>query len=249
MIVLDKLTATYSPQDPCAMTIGSFDGVHLGHQALLSEMRDRIGPKGTLSVLTFSNHPSHILPQRTPTPLISSKEIKLRYLEEYGVDVVFCIKFTHNLAEKPYDFFLKELYKACPFSLLLLGEGASLGRKRQGTAEKLTALGEELGYRVKYMEKRKTGKEQISSNRIRACILEGRIEEAQDLLGHPLVIEAQETIQGLIIEPEMCVPQRGSYQVQATQNGSKINSTITFEGKKPKIATPISKGPVSIRFI
>lgn len=249
MKVFDTLNTTYSPSGTCAITIGSFDGVHLGHQALLSSMREKIGPGGTLCVLTFSNHPSQVLPNRQPVPLILSKNLKLRYLKKYGVDVVFCLDFTLELAAKSYDIFLRELHEACPFSLLVLGEGATLGKKREGTPEKVAKLGDQLGFQAEYIQKKESGECPISSNRIREYIQNGKVKKAESLLGHSFETEAFVQANEIITPLETCFPNQGTFPVSFLQNENKINSTIYCEGKKWETDQNLSDGPILIKFL
>ena len=213
MIILEGLKTTHCISKPCALTIGNFDGVHLGHQALIKRIREITGPDGTVCVLTFSNHPSYTLPGSTPVPLISSKSLKLKYLEENGVDIVYCLEFTRELAQKEYDLFLNEVKAVCPFEVLVLGEGATLGRKKGGTPEKIKELGEKLGFSVEYLPKMKFGAKIISSGVIRKCILTGHLKKAAELLGHPLKLEAYFENNTLHFSKQSCIPPDGSYPI------------------------------------
>ncbi|MDN3505807.1 MAG: FAD synthetase family protein [Simkaniaceae bacterium] len=186
MIILEDFNENTSPSRPCAMTIGSFDGVHLGHQKILQRLRDMVGPKGSVAVFTFSNHPTHVLPGRDPVMLICSKKEKLEFLEKCGVDVVYCIPFTLEFAKMTYAEFLQTLMKNCPFDFLVLGEGACLGKKREGTPELVTDLGAKLGFQTEYLSKLQEGESVISSGSIRKAIKEGNFKQASVLLGRTL---------------------------------------------------------------
>lgn len=185
MIIYDNLDQSALASVPCVLTIGNFDGVHLGHQRILKEMRAIAGPKGTVCVITFSNHPSSVLPGKTPVKLIQSNSLKLSYLEKYGADVVYNLEFTPELSHLRYDVFLGRIKGSCPFNYLILGEGDAFGYKREGTPEKVTLLGTDLHFEVLYLPKMKWKNEPISSRRIRKCIEQGHLSDATELLGHP----------------------------------------------------------------
>lgn len=223
MIVLEDLDASCSAARPCALTLGSFDGVHKGHQLLLKKLRDLVGPEGSVVVVTFSNHPSHILPGRVPHGMILSKKLKLEALEDCGVDVVYIVPFTMEIAGKTYEEFCRGLWDACPFDYLVLGEDARLGKGREGTREKVTELGEEVGFKAVYISKAADDVEMISSRRIRKCILEGDLDQAKQLMGRPARFE-------IVIEDGIghfadgiCIPKDGMYNAIIDGQAEKIH--------------------------
>jgi riboflavin kinase/FMN adenylyltransferase len=165
---------------PTALTIGSFDGVHLGHQALLAALKSKGSPT---TVLTFSNHPYQVLTPHAPHfPHLTCFSQKLQLLEECGIDTVIAIAFTLEFANIPFDTFLLQ------FSLthLLLGKGSSFGKMREGTEEKVVPFAKKEGFIAEYLPKIFHANEPISSRRIRACIAAGDIALAETLLGRPL---------------------------------------------------------------
>ncbi len=213
MQVFEDLTPTPSSTPPRLLTVGSFDGVHRGHQTIVRHMRKIAGPDGTVCILTFSNHPSHILPNRPPAPLICSKKLKLQYLKELNVDIVYCIPFTLELAGLTYQAFLKKVQQAYPFDTLILGEGASLGRKREGTPEKMQSLAKEQNFSVQYLPKLTTQDKDISSGSIRRYIQEGNLKKANELLGHPFTLEGNLDSGKLQLPTHTCLPPDGDYSV------------------------------------
>lgn len=219
MIILDSIYATHIPQGTCVLTIGSFDGVHRGHVHLLSQARSYAGSLGTVCVITFSNHPTHILPNRKPVPLLSSAEEKLRLLEEQKVDVVYCIPFTKDLSSLQYDEFIQLIMNHCPFNYLLLGSGARLGKNREGTAEKLRNLSDQMGFKSVFIDKQQVDEEDISSNAIREAILKGDMELAKALLGHPYSIQGRMKNDQFIFAHNRCVPPDGVYNVKISDYG------------------------------
>ena len=244
MITLEDLSATYSLPRPCALTIGSFDGVHLGHQRILQKLREKVGPMGTVCVLTFSNHPSQVLFGEKPAPLIFSKNLKLEALAECGVDVTLCIPFTQKLASKSYAVFLEELMTSCPFDFLVLGKGACLGEKKEGSPKKVTQLGKEMGFITQYIPKAEKDDFVISSGKIRELILSGNLTKASTLLGHPLMIEGEVQSQHLIIDPNICLPPDGEYTILV--NNKK--ETIQIQDRRIVMQFPIANGKMHLAF-
>lgn len=186
MKIIENMETPALLERPCAMTIGCFDGVHKGHQSLLSEMRHLVGSKGNICVFTFSNHPSHILPNWNPVDLILNKEAKLKWLSYFGVDCVYCIPFTIEIAKINYKNFIKNLFKACPFDHLVLGKDAHLGSGKKGTPLLVSLLCKTLNAEAHYLNKSVINQEVISSSRIRDLLFHYKIDEAINLLGHSL---------------------------------------------------------------
>ena len=117
---------------PSALAIGSFDGVHLGHQTLFQHLRAKLPPHGILTALTFSNHPSHIFTPKSPIPLISPPLQKVKHLFDYGIDIVIFLPFTKEFANISFKTLLTQLHSSLSFSHLAFGTGAVLGKNREG---------------------------------------------------------------------------------------------------------------------
>lgn len=159
------------------LCIGIFDGVHRGHQHLIQYLKE-LGGKSVL--LTFSNHPSEILGRSAPKSIIPQEE-KIAILRKL-VDEVLVIPFTLQLAELTYEQFLEPY----PIRHLVLGEGAALGRGRQGTPERLRELGKKRNFEVHVVPHLCDAGAPISSTRIRALLASGEKDEAERLLGRKL---------------------------------------------------------------
>ncbi|HSX25931.1 MAG TPA: FAD synthetase family protein [Chlamydiales bacterium] len=162
---------------PTALTIGFFDGVHLGHQALLKSLRKR---SDHITVFTFIHHPLQILKPPAPKPICSFHQ-KLALLKDAQVDIVIAIPFTQEFASTPFDAFLSQF----PLTLLLLGEGSAFGKNREGNEENVKAFAAKQGFIAQYLPKLILGNEPISSRRIRASIAAGDFARASQLLGRP----------------------------------------------------------------
>ena len=156
-----------------ALTIGFFDGVHVGHQALLKVLRSK--PHAT--ILTFSNHPQSLFHPPAPDLLISYEE-RIERLQEYA-DVVMVLPFTAELANTTYI----ELLNRFDLSHLILGEGSIFGNNRKGNEENVRRYGKEKGIQIEYIPKVLFEGEPISSSRIRKAIGEGQTSLANQLLG------------------------------------------------------------------
>lgn len=167
---------------PIAATIGSFDGLHLGHQAIFKRLRELAGPTGTTAVITFSNHPSDIL-SKTPTPLIYPPDQKLALLKTLDIDLTVFLTFTKQTASNTYDQFLLSLKKHLPFDHLVLGSDAVLGKGRTGTPNVLRAFAKTHNFQLEYIPHIELDGAPISSTRIRTLLSENKTLEASRLLG------------------------------------------------------------------
>ncbi len=231
---------------PCVLSIGTFDGLHLGHLSLLYKAREitksGLNP-GTLAVLTFSNHPSELFTPKKVSPRLSSPEHKLQLFQEHGVDLVISLTFNRSLSEKPYDHFLKWIKDSVPFSHLVLGSDALFGKNRDGSPEKVINLGNLLSFKAAYHPKFEYQGEPISSSLIRKHVTDGNLEIASKMLGRPYSIVAlfsppphqkdlffaeQVTLSNL------CLPPQGTYKVMVKIKNRFIPATAEIN-KEPQL--------------
>lgn len=176
MIIHSSLENIPVLEKPVAITIGTFDGVHLGHQQLFLELKKH----GRAVVLTFSNHPSEILsPSEIPAPILTLHE-KLELFQQFGIAMAIVIPFTSTLAQIPYDQFLELL----SFSTLVGGEDVRIGARGEGNRATLTKLGETAGFKTIFLPKWNLGGTTVSSRLIRKLIQTHQFDQAQTLLGH-----------------------------------------------------------------
>lgn len=172
------------------LTIGNFDGVHLGHQALLRLLRDKARACGLPAVvLTFEPHPREFFtPAETPARLASLRE-KLLLLEAAGVDRVHVCRFDQRLAGlSAEDFIEKLLVRGLSVRHLIIGDDFRFGRGRKGDFALLQAAGESFGFRVQAMPTLDVAGERVSSSALRAALAEGDMSHAARLLGRPYSI-------------------------------------------------------------
>jgi riboflavin kinase/FMN adenylyltransferase len=245
-------------EQPSGLTIGSFDGVHLGHQALLKHLRAQLPVRSPLIVLTFSNHPSSLFSPHSPTPLICSPLQKVKYLKEYGVDIVLFLPFTHEFANTPFDIFLKFLKQRLNFSCLTLGQGATLGRNKEGNEANVKTFAEKLHVQVDYLQKYLINGLPVSSGRIRHLITQGKLPEAKECLGRPYslaggLLEKQGKyclhLPGLCLPPECSFPVRVKTSARTlTGHATPQHSHQIIQLDLPKDSFPILEKEVEIEF-
>ncbi|MFN3973663.1 MAG: bifunctional riboflavin kinase/FAD synthetase [Dehalococcoidia bacterium] len=186
---LDELTSN-AVAGPSAVTIGVFDGVHLGHQHLFAVLCAEAQRQALKTVaVTFRNHPRLLLYPDRPFPLITTTEERIRLIQQQGMDAVIPLTFDADLARVPAEEFLLALVARLGMRLLVAGEDFALGYHRQGTLQVVRELGEKIGFAVAVVPPFLLDGTVVSSSAIRQAILEGRVEEATRLLGRPPALE------------------------------------------------------------
>lgn len=166
------------------MTIGNFDGVHLGHHALLKRViEDAEARGGTSVVLTFDPHPLKILAPRIAPRLILSLPDRLRLLREVGIDCVMIQRFTPAFYNLPAREFVRRFVSGIGTRCLWVGRDFRFGKDRGGTVQDLLSWGAAEGFEVKIIEEVIALKTRISSSRIRALIEAGEVNRAARYLG------------------------------------------------------------------
>lgn len=169
----------------CVATIGNFDGVHRGHQAVLSTLRQEAQALGLPSmVIIFEPQPlEYFQPQAAP-PRLTQLRSKLRALEAAGVDRVLCLQFGRRLAQMPAETFIDDLLVArLGVRFLMVGDDFRFGHGRRGDYAMLQAAGAEHGFRTVRMPTVHEDSERVSSTRLRKALAEGDLAAAENLLG------------------------------------------------------------------
>ncbi|OGO11500.1 MAG: riboflavin biosynthesis protein RibF [Chloroflexi bacterium RBG_16_47_49] len=178
-------------QDTC-LTIGSFDGVHMGHQQLIKELNQnahRVGAKPV--VLTFHPHPSVILRGRTGSFYLTTVPEKVKLLDELGTDIVISHPFTYELSRSTAREFVLYLMEHLGFRQLWTGYDFALGKGREGNVEYLRSLGAELNFQVHVVKPITSDGQTISSSQIRNLLMQGSVEEANKSLGRPYKVTGE----------------------------------------------------------
>ncbi|MBB5391793.1 MULTISPECIES: bifunctional riboflavin kinase/FAD synthetase [unclassified Herbaspirillum] len=180
---------------PCALTIGNFDGVHLGHQALLARVREAAGRlELDAAVMTFEPHPREFFaqlagkPENAPARIANLRD-KLQSLADSGIDRVIVEHFgSHFAALSPQDFIEKILVQGLHVRWLMVGDDFCFGARRAGNLDTLVAAGKQYGFEVHSMPTVTNAGVRISSSAVRAALAAGDFGLARQLLGHPYSI-------------------------------------------------------------
>jgi riboflavin kinase/FMN adenylyltransferase len=169
------------------LTIGTFDGVHRGHQYVVGKTVEAARALGLKAVVvTFRAPPRSVLRPETPVPSLSSLDERVRFLEELGVDMVVPLTFDLELAQLHAREFVGLLRQHLGLRRLVIGPDFALGNRREGTAHVLTELGGEMGFTVEALAPfQDDGGARISSSAIRQALAEGDVQVAQRMLGRP----------------------------------------------------------------
>ena len=225
---------------PVVLTIGSYDGLHLGHQAVLEHLVQTARKQNLRSVvLTFSNHPTTVLRPANPIPLICTQVHKLKLFDKASIDMVILLPFTREFSEQSADQFLRKVRHAFHFQTLILGSDAHIGKNREGDQATVTALADQLGFSIEYFPDRLMDGQRISSNLIREAIRQGDLKQVAVLLGRPYSIystvlkgngkgatlgfpTANLDVSGL------CLPPLGVYAVALLEGGRKYHGVANL---------------------
>ena len=170
-----------TPEGELAAALGSFDGLHLGHRQVIGNTLSAPGLRP--AVITFQQNPSVSL-QKKPVPLLTTNEQKLALLEEMGVEVVYLLPFDRIRDMEPEDF-VEALYRVCRVRALSCGFNFRFGKNGRGDAGLLKELCREKGIGLSVTPPVSVAGETVSSTRIRACLEQGDVQQAGQLLGRP----------------------------------------------------------------
>jgi len=173
------------------MTIGNFDGVHLGHQAILRYVVDRAEELGTVaSTMTFDPHPVKLLRPRMAPRLLSNLDQRLELIERTGMETALVVPFTHRLARMPAEDFVKDvLVDRLGIEEAYIGANFRFGADRGGDVALLERMGRELGFKAAASPIVELDGGVVSSTRVRQAVADGRVEEAASMLGRHVFID------------------------------------------------------------
>ena len=218
-----------APERGSAITIGTFDGVHLGHRALIARAVASAGELGCVSVvLTWDKHPNEVVhPERVP-PLIATPERRIELLAERSPDLLVTLQFDHELSQWSPERFVEEvLVKGLAARTVFVGENWRFGKGATGTAQLLRELGSELGFEAEPVSLEQIEGERVSSSRIRKAVGNGDVALAGEMLGRPfdmdgIVVHGDARGRGLgfptanvALDPKLVHPARGVYAGRA----------------------------------
>ena len=246
---LDEATAL--PSRPLHLAIGMFDGMHLGHRAVVeSALRSARRAKGVAAALTFDPHPSRVLRPESAVAMIQPVDARVEALLQEGLDAVIVHPFSREYAAIEAADFLPHLRERLPhLAGLYVGENWRYGRGRAGDISSLIAAGADAGVTVVSAPRINHNGRPISSTRIRECLASGELEQANELLGYSYGGEGT-TVAGkqlgrtigfptLNIEwPVECLPRLGVYAVRVRDEsvpGSEWQNAVANFGLRPTV--------------
>jgi riboflavin kinase/FMN adenylyltransferase len=247
------------PQDwpQPVLTIGNFDGVHLGHQSLMRTLVARAAATGGLSlVLTFDPHPLQVLaPDNAPRQIQTLKQ-KLAALDALGIDVVVVLPFTRDLAHMGAREFVRGiLYERLRSKEIHVGASFAFGHRREGSFNLLKEMGEELGFLVEKIHQVQFRGTRVSSTLVRQSLISGQAGLARRLLGRPFALEG-EVVHGAAAGSGLRVPTanvdarnelipRTGVYVSFLALGDRRRKSVTNIGTRPTL-TGLASGPLTV---
>jgi riboflavin kinase/FMN adenylyltransferase len=231
---------------PCALAIGNFDGVHIGHQVLIRRTvafatQNNVAP----AVLTFDPHPTAVVaPDRMPQ-MICTLEQRLALLTRFGAEKILVLPFTPELARlSPEEFVLQVVIGVLQTRGVFVGDNFRFGYRQAGTPGVLRSLGEKYGFATEFMHPVRYRNEVVSSSLIRKYVSSGNVARAGRLLGHCFALEgpvigghgigSKQTVPTLNLSPvKNQVTPRGVYITETIERGGRRWPSITNIGIRP----------------
>lgn len=176
----------YTDRKPLALSLGMFDGVHLGHQSIINALHEVSSEKGLESaILTFWPHPRLVFNPNEDLKLLNTLEEKSQLLSSFGIENLFLKEFDEEFRNLSGEEFVRQiLVDKLNVKHLIVGYDHVFGKNRSGNFELLEKLAPELGFEVVQMEAVNIHNKNISSTKVRNALLEGHIKEANEMLGY-----------------------------------------------------------------
>ncbi|MHB0937526.1 MAG: bifunctional riboflavin kinase/FAD synthetase [Armatimonadota bacterium] len=234
------------------VTLGMFDGVHRGHQALLAACRrhaDRLGLPAV--ALTYEPHPARVLRPDAGVRLLTPLPEKIERLGQYGMDLVAVGEFTHAFSQLTPEQFLRDALDASFHPrVVVAGYRTTFGHARAGTATVLREFGGELGFEVDIVEPIEVAGAPVSSTRVRDCLDNGDVRTAAELLGYRYRMTGTVMVgdgrgrqlgvptANLDVHPDKLVPGDGIYAVEACLPGAGHRRGVMHIGARPVFSRP-----------
>lgn len=232
------------------LTVGVFDGVHLGHQSLIAKViAEARAQNAAAGVLTFRNHPDSVLNPDFQPQYITSIEERIRLIEKLGADFVAPVSFDKEVAGLRARKFAELLRCNLRMRGLVVGPDFAMGYKREGNVDKLAEIGAELGFSVSAVDLLSEGGDAVHSTSIRRALVDGSVADAAKKLGRNFAIIGT-VVTGdrrgrtlgfptanIEVRPHMAIPGNGIYATHAFVNGERymaatsIGTRPTFDGK------------------
>lgn len=241
------------------ITIGNFDGLHLGHQKIIQTvLQESEDINGTSMVVTFDPHPMKILAPEREIKLLTTPKERERLIRTMGIHVLLCITFNEEFSQlMPDDFIDDILVKKINAKKVIVGQNYAFGKARKGTTELLRRRGRKYGFNVKVVRHAKFNGEVVSSSKIRSFLSKGQVFEASTFLGRAYTIEGN-VIKGAgrgekllhiptanITTPNELVPKEGVYAVKIGIKNDFFDGVANI-GKKPTFGDAVTSYEVHI---
>jgi riboflavin kinase / FMN adenylyltransferase len=231
MQVLHDAEACPSPSQGTVVTIGAYDGVHLGHQAVIGHVRRLAGDRGlATAVVTFDRHPAAVVRPESAPKLLTDLDQKLELLAATGVDYTLVLHFDEVRSKEPAEDFVNEVLAGCfNARAVVVGEDFHFGHQRRGNVALLSDMGAKLGFDVIGIDlvgldgRPAPDTERVSSTAIRAALRDGNLDDATRMLGREhevrgVVVGGDERARdlgyptaNLAVPDEICLPADGIY--------------------------------------
>ncbi|CDM64516.1 bifunctional riboflavin kinase/FAD synthetase [Pyrinomonas methylaliphatogenes] len=178
---------------PTVLTLGVFDGLHLGHQLIMRTVVERARAVGAIpTVITFDPHPRAVLHPEAAPPLLQTLDQRLEGLRFLGIEQTIIIRFTREFAQIRAEDFLRDIvHERLQAREVYLGQGFAFGRGREGNIELLRRVSRELGFFADEVPEVRLRGQRISSSRIRELLTQGRVNLARRMLGRPYGVEGR----------------------------------------------------------
>jgi riboflavin kinase/FMN adenylyltransferase len=241
------------PQPPSVVTIGAYDGVHLGHRAVIDQVRAIAGEQDLQTVVvTFDRHPATVVRPESAPKLLCDLDQKLELLADAGVDATYVVRFDEERATETAEEFVHEVLVGCLTTrAVVVGEDFHFGHRRGGNVALLRSMGAELGFDVRPLElvgadgEPAAARDNVSSTAIRALVEAGDVAGASALLGRPHQVRG--TVEhgdargrelgfptaNLNIPTEICLPADGIYAGWLQRADGARHATAMSLGHRP----------------
>ena len=242
---VEEELARLSPNKDTLLTIGVFDGVHLGHKYLISQLKEHARRQNLLAgVVTFRQHPQEVLSPQTKLPFLTDLAERTNLLKNEGVDTIITLSFTPELAQLSAQEFVSLLKKHLRMRGIVIGRDFALGRNREGNVNTLRTLGQNMNFSVAVVPPIVINHEVASSTTIRKALADGNMKKVHQLIGRPFSLHGRVTTgagrgvelgfrtTNLDIDPEQALPADGVYATWAYVD-DKAYQSMTNIGKCP----------------
>ncbi|MDZ4664294.1 MAG: bifunctional riboflavin kinase/FAD synthetase [Bacteroidota bacterium] len=247
-----RYTENFRIEKPCILTIGTFDGVHLGHQKILKKLNELKQRTGLNSViLTFDPHPRKVLfPEQKDLKLITTTDEKLALLDQNGIDITVVYPFSKAFAQMEAQAYIRDiLMKSLKVKYLIIGYDHKFGKNRDGDIKTLQNYSKEFNYAVEEISVQDIDHINVSSSKIRQALEKGDVELANKYLGHEFFITGS-VVKGKQLgrtlgyptanlqtnDPDKMIPAIGVYLVRVQLNKEEFYGMLSI-GKNPTTDT------------